>query len=39
LRFDYIMVTDEFVVRNAYISDSTASDHKAVVVELTLTPS
>jgi endonuclease/exonuclease/phosphatase family metal-dependent hydrolase len=38
-RFDYIMVTDDFIVRNAYILDSTASDHKAVVAELTLAPS
>jgi endonuclease/exonuclease/phosphatase family metal-dependent hydrolase len=35
-RFDYIFVTGEFVVDNAYITDSTASDHKAVVAELTL---
>jgi endonuclease/exonuclease/phosphatase family metal-dependent hydrolase len=38
-RFDYIMVSSEFVVRDAYISDSTASDHKAVVAEVTLAPS
>jgi endonuclease/exonuclease/phosphatase family metal-dependent hydrolase len=36
-RIDYILVSDHFRVRHARVLDSTASDHRPVVVELALT--